>query len=246
MKPLTWLLASVLLYSVSMVALMPASVFNVFIKQYVGSEFQISQTRGTVWRGSGNVPGMGMAHWQVHVWALLLGRVHVTLMQDALHVTPVHAGSVSPPTDIWLSPSSVHVEHMALMLPIELLSRRIASLKKMHLGGQFSISADQLILGSAITGRMVVYWLNATTALSPIGPVGTYKLLLMGQGDHVQLQLTTLNGPLVMSGNGRWSRHSGLQFSGIGQSAQEQLAALLNLIGQPIGNNTYSIRVFAS
>jgi general secretion pathway protein N len=78
------------------------------------------------------------------------------------------------------------------------------------------------------------------SALSPVKPLGTYRMQFDWQGDKARLNLKSLSGPLMLEGagsiiNGR------LRFSGQAwaQEGEEQrLAVLLNLLGQrrQVGN----------
>ena len=70
--------------------------------------------------------------------------------------------------------------------------------------------------------------------LSSIRPLGSYALALDWNGQQAQMTLSSVKGPLLLSGRG--SLNNGrLQFSGQAEAAQGQeqaLANLLNLLGQ--------------
>jgi len=75
---------------------------------------------------------------------------------------------------------------------------------------------------------------DIASALSPVKPLGAYRLQFDWQGARAQLTLATLSGPLQLEGNGAIV-NGRLRFSGLAwaQPGQEQrLASLLALLGQ--------------
>jgi general secretion pathway protein N len=85
-----------------------------------------------------------------------------------------------------------------------------------------------------VTGTMTLRMDDIASRLSPIKPLGDYQLIMDWRGQQAQLALTTLNGPMLLSGNGTLGGGK-LQFSGKAEAAEgyeDQLANLLNLLGQ--------------
>ncbi len=88
----------------------------------------------------------------------------------------------------------------------------------------------------ALAGRAELDALAMSSRLSPLRPMGSYRLMLIG-GDATTLQLTTLDGALQLQGSGRWIG-SRLRFDGEAQAAPDReaaLANLLNIIGRRTG-----------
>jgi general secretion pathway protein N len=86
----------------------------------------------------------------------------------------------------------------------------------------------------AVNGRTTLEMNDMASRLSSIRPLGSYALALDWSGQQAQLTLSSVKGPLLLSGRG--SLNSGrLRFSGQAEAAQgqeEALANLLNLLGQ--------------
>ena len=85
-----------------------------------------------------------------------------------------------------------------------------------------------------LTGSMQLDLTDVASRLSPIRPLGAYRVRMDWQGQQAQLALTSVAGPLLLSGNGGIDRGR-FQFSGRAQAApgqEERLANLLNLLGQ--------------
>jgi len=81
--------------------------------------------------------------------------------------------------------------------------------------------------------------LGMSTRLSTLRPMGSYRLVLQGgrHGEAPTLQLSTLDGALLLSGSGQWVGQR-LRFTGEARAAPEReaaLANLLNIIGRRSG-----------
>ena len=95
----------------------------------------------------------------------------------------------------------------------------------------------------AFSGRAELLLEAASSRLSTQDPLGSYKLSIDGQreaGGSAALNLATLQGPLLLSGQGQWGGASGaaLRFRGEARAepgAESALNNLLNVIGRRQG-----------
>lgn len=119
-------------------------------------------------------------------------------------------------------------------------------------GGQLRLSTDGLTLeqrGGAwqVHGRADLDWLQASSRLSTLDALGSYRISLTGTppegadgtrpNARLTLTLRTLDGALQLSGSGQWSDR-GLKFSGDARAApgfEPALNNLLNIIGRRNG-----------
>ena len=91
-------------------------------------------------------------------------------------------------------------------------------------------------------------WRDAGSALSPLAPLGSYRLHLASTGKALTLDLTTEQGPLALSGQGSWDagrwRFQGQAKADANATATQaaQLAGLLTAIG-PLRNGTHPFEV---
>ena len=69
---------------------------------------------------------------------------------------------------------------------------------------------------------------DMATRLSPLKPVGSYLLQLQG-GDNATITLSTVHGPLMLSGQGQWIGGT-LRFTGEATAQAEHAAELTNLL----------------
>ncbi len=75
---------------------------------------------------------------------------------------------------------------------------------------------------------------DIASRLSPVKPLGAYKLALDWRGSQARLTLVTVRGPMLLNGSGKL-QNGRLQFSGNAEAEAGQearLANLLNLLGQ--------------
>ena len=89
----------------------------------------------------------------------------------------------------------------------------------------------------SLTGGAELTLRHVSSRLSTLQPLGSYRVQLQG-GDAPAFTLSTLEGPLQLSGNGQWVG-ARLRFSGEATAAPEQqaqLANLLNLLGRRQGD----------
>lgn len=79
---------------------------------------------------------------------------------------------------------------------------------------------------------------EAASAVSPVRPLGSYKVDVVSSGLQADVSLSTLQGPLRLSGNGNWTGRSGLRFTVQAESEpreRERLSGLLSLVGRREG-----------
>ena len=112
----------------------------------------------------------------------------------------------------------------------------------LQLGGMLSLSSSGLVVESAqgrwlVQGEAALSMSEVSSRISPLDRLGSYRLVLTG-GTPAQLLLSTLTGPLLLSGSGQWSA-AGLHFRGDARAdsgAEAALNNLLNIIGRRQGN----------
>ena len=88
----------------------------------------------------------------------------------------------------------------------------------------------------ALAGRAQLDAMSMSSRLSTLRPMGSYRLELTG-GEVPALALSTLQGPLQLTGSGQWVSQR-LRFAGEASAAPDReaaLANLLNIIGRRSG-----------
>jgi len=95
----------------------------------------------------------------------------------------------------------------------------------------------------AINGRTTLEMTDMASRLSSVRPLGSYTLALDWHGQSAAMTLNSVKGPLLLSGSGNLN-NGRLRFSGQAEAAkgfEEQLANLLNLLGQRKPNSDRNI-----
>ena len=233
MKKLGAVLAGLMFYFICLAATIPATFVNTLLAHYLNQKIQIANTQGTLWHGSGNLYGMQEISWRIKVPELLLGHLHVLVMNK----------NTDQPMDVFISPARIELKHVTLTLPATLLSDFARPLKLMAPGGRLIVGTEDFSVSNTFLGSVNLDWQNASSALSRVSPIGTYHFHVTGLGHHLDINLDTQDGPLFLAGKGTWSPESGMDFTGTASSENEQFSALLNLVGKPAGNGTYSIHI---
>jgi general secretion pathway protein N len=240
-RAMLWLLTIALTVVLTLAVFFPATWLGSLVEQRTGGRLTLGDAQGTLWRGSAFIGGAasgdspvtpllpGRFSWRISPLALV-GMVDLQLENSEALAQPVtFKGGWSQ----WkLSPS-------ALLLPAEGLSGLGAPLNTIAPSGTMRLSWTGLELALenrqlAINGRTTLEMSDMASRLSSIRPLGSYALALDWSGQQAQLSLSSVKGPLLLSGRG--SLNNGrLQFSGQAEAAQgqeEALANLLNLLGQ--------------
>ena len=236
-----WLLAAIVSMAITAFAFLPATWMSSMLEAQTAGRLTLGDAQGTLWRGSAFVGGAASSRDPLtpllpgrFAWRLspmvLLGQVDVEVENTA---------ALSQPLKVTGSWSQWQVSPSAILLPAERLAGLGAPLNTLQPSGQMRLSWNPLQLmrqGNKIemTGTMNLEMNDIASRLSPIKPLGAYNLAFDWRGQQAQLTLTTIKGPMLLTGSGMLN-NGRLQFSGKAQAEagqEERLANLLNLLGQ--------------
>jgi general secretion pathway protein N len=240
-RALLWGLATLLAGALTVLTFFPAAWLGRIVEQQTGGRLTLGDAQGTLWRGSafiGGAPGAGGA-----VTPLLPGRfawrLSPLVLLGSVSLQLENPLALSQPVRISGSWSQWQVSPAELMLPAEGLAGLGAPLNTLAPSGVMRLSWSTLELMRqqqtvAVNGRTVLVMNDMGSRMSPVKPLGSYELAMDWQGQQAKLNLTTVRGALLLSGNGSLDRGR-LQFSGQAAAAngyEETLGNLLNLLGQ--------------
>ncbi|PUA20205.1 type II secretion system protein N [Glaciimonas sp. PCH181] len=237
-----WTGAAVLSVLLSVLVFLPAAWLAPLAENATNGRITLGDAQGSLWRGSafiGAAPSgkdavmpllPGRFNWRLTP-LVLIGRVDARLENPQVLSEPV---SIRGNWHEWTITAS------SMALPAERLAALGAPLNTLQPSGKLRLSWAQLTLarqadGVDCYGDMMLDMLTMTTRLTPLTPLGSYRLKLNWQGRRAGMTLQTLNGALVLAGNGSIDQDH-FQFSGTAQAAagqEETLAGLLGFLGQP-------------
>jgi general secretion pathway protein N len=239
LKSFLFMLATVfvLLLSVVVGALfaLPASYLAHALNQWSQGRVLALDTRGTIWNGRARLALRSGGQTETTRVAMLPGELHWRLGQIhwfepavelKLHGQPLIAQGFS----VWISPNTAWLTPGALYMPAELLEGLGAPFNSLKPGGELWLSWVQASFESDLSRlQAVVEWSHAQSILSKVAPLGSYRMAITAQEGQGWLELTSLSGPLLLSGKGQWNRGR-WQMTGVARAEPEQREALASFM----------------
>jgi general secretion pathway protein N len=191
---------------------------------------RLVDARGTLWSGSALL-GMsdgrqvllvpGRLSWTIGLAGIAAGRVTAEIVHPAL----------AAPLRVTVAARSIAVSAGQAELPAALLVVLGTPFNTVRPGGALGLRwSDAEIRSGALAGALQIDWREAQSALSPVAPLGSYRLQITGSGDITRVQLDTLRGPLRLQGSGT-VKGGRVSFRGVASADPDMRASLIGLIG---------------
>jgi len=184
---------------------------------------------GTVWSGSAL-----LALSDGHQARLVPGRVtwHIEWQQlpSGRVVMAVRHAAADAPVRIGFDGRALYIAAGAARVPAALLSALGAPFNTVRPGGTLYARWDALeIRRDGFDGSVAVDWEEAQSALSPVAPLGNFRMTALGHGTRSEAKLVTLKGPLLIEGAGSLENGT-MRFSAIAGAEPAMRASLKGLI----------------
>lgn len=234
----------------TLLAFPPAQWVAMAIDSATGGRVRIAQAQGTAWKGSGvlvfadgdagkagALHGMalpGRLGWDVDPLQLLGGTVALAMTHPSL----------DKKLAVELRADRMRLSDGRLTLPAMELSALGSPWNALRPSGAFAADWKQLeILPRGLNGKIGLDLAQAASPISPVKPLGSYRIDAEGQGGPLTVRMRTVSGSLQLTADGQLA--SGvLRIAGdAGCSAQcEELTPLLSVIGRKEGER-YKFRL---
>ncbi|MDH5537828.1 MAG: type II secretion system protein N [Rhizobacter sp.] len=237
---------------IGLVAFLPAAWLARAVSAATSERLQLADARGTVWDGSAVVVLTGGP--ESRDASALPGRLDWTLRPSGLGVElrARQACCLNGPVSLRIRPG---LGTMSIVLapspgwtgqwPSAWLGGLGTPWNTLQLGGNLRLVSPGLTIESVqgrwrVQGRAELELSGASSRLTTLDSLGSYLLTLSGdpaQAGVAQLNLSTQEGALQLSGTGTWSP-SGVRFRGearAGAADEAVLTNLLNIIGRREG-----------
>ncbi len=239
-----------------LVAFAPAGWLARGIASATEGRLLLTEARGTVWGGSAVLvltggPGSrdasalpGRLSWDLglHGMGLELRLRQACCIHDEvkLRIKPGFGRM-----QVELAPPPVQAGGVIAQWPAAWLAGLGTPWNTLQLGGVLKLTSPGLTLQSAqgrwhLSGRADLLLLGASSRLSTLDALGSYRLSLVGEADisrPTEISLSTLDGALQLNGTGQWTAGK-VRFRGDARAAPGSEAALnnlLNIIGRRQG-----------
>ena len=230
---------------VGIVGFAPASWLASYVASFTGERLLLADARGTVWSGSAvpvltGGPGSrdasalpGRLEWEIGLKGLGFEvRTRQTCCLNGIVALQLRPGlgrtaiTLKPPAGGWVA-----------QWPSAWLGGLGTPFNTLQLGGAVRLASPGVTLESVqgrwrMEGQANVELVAASSRLSTLDTLGSYRITLSGDAANAgapQLNLTTLEGALQLSGNGNFSP-SGVRFRGEARANSGDEAALSNLL----------------
>lgn len=243
------------------VALVPASYADAALAHATQGRMRLAQAQGTIWNGSAKlvlaagggasavgdaqapafgrddllVDGVaipGRVDWRIRALPLLVGQLDAQLRFDR----------VARPVRVHGSWGEVRIDAGAVELPSVELGRLGSPWNTVRPAGALSLSWENLVLRPAgLDGRARIELRGASSAMTPVRPLGSYRVDVVGRGNRAELSIATIDGPLRLQGNGSFDANRGLRFVAEATAEareRDRLQSFLGLIGPREGERT--------
>jgi general secretion pathway protein N len=130
----------------------------------------------------------------------------------------------------------------SLQLPPVALDRLGSPWNTIRPTGALTLSWENVTLRSGrFEGNATIELQQAASALTPVRPLGAYRIDVVGSGARAQVTMNTVSGPLRLQGSGTWDARSGLRFTAEATAEgpeRARLQPLLGLLGRREGERT--------
>jgi general secretion pathway protein N len=191
---------------------------------------------GTLWRGEGqavvNVPGgtllVDKVRWRFLPSRLLEGRLAFAFdVKGAGFEASYEAGR---------SFSGWGLRDLAVRADAALAAAALPFLGRWRPEGSVTAASPAIDVAGEndVRGEATIEWKSAGTTLSEVRPLGSYRAAISADGPGANVTVTTLEGPLRLSGNGRIEWPARLNFMGEARAEGSRaggLAPLLDILG---------------
>lgn len=224
----------------------PAYLLDTAVGHFSHQQLSLANCRGTIWQGSATLQ-LNMANhasfalhtlqWKITPQDLLRGRLSVTLAWENLEA--------KTPMQLRLDSKSMVLSNVLLPLPAGIISELSPYLKPAQFSGSLMLESPQLTYAEdALQGNATARWREAGSAMSSVHPLGDYQIDLNASRDKISATLSTLNGALLLGGQGGWSRPQGFHFYGNARAVnQSALNELLHHLGPESSPGVYQISI---
>lgn len=228
-RGLAYAVTALAAFGAMLLLLAPATWIADAIDDASGHRVQFREASGTVWNGSARLLArtperlldLGIVRWTARPAGVLPPTVRAEL----------HYPAARQPVRMEISPRGVALGRLELQLPASILTLVAPALASFGPKGTIHVRADGLRLErAAYFGLAEVEWGRAALQSQPGLALGSHVARLRGGGDKVDIDLSTLEGPLSLTGRATWRANAGFEVAGTAEARSPEMVPLLKAV----------------
>jgi len=230
-------------YGAFLVAALPAAVVAPRMAAATSGRVTLAEAAGTVWDGSARVAisGRGFSavldevRWRFQPARLLSGRL--------AYMVEARLGGLRGEAEVSRTPLAWRADGLRAKGDAAAFATLVPVAAVWSPAGEIALEAPQLAWdGERATGTATFDWRDATSTLSPVRPLGSWRAQATAEGASVKFSLATVKGPLRFAGNGTLDLPGRFAFSGEARAEpgrERDLESLLSLLGPRRADGAY-------
>ncbi len=247
MSPVRLLFLGIAAYAAFLVATIPASVVAPEAAALSRGRVTLANPAGTAWSGTARAslafPGATIVLDEVR-WTFLPSRLLAGRVAFAIEA---RAGSLRARAEASRSPLAWQLHDLAATGEASALAAAMPFASAWQPGGILAIEATRLEWdGQRAAGSASLEWRDAALALSAVRPLGSWRAEATGDGPAIRVAVSTLKGPLRVSGKGAVAIPGRLSFTGEARAEparERDLEPVLDLVGPRRADGARAIEV---
>ena len=225
------LLACILIFAV---AYFPIRWLSTSVAKMTNCQVAVLQPEGTLWKGSAQLGFSDMklgasetcqaprAGTERFSWKSQCS------VSDVMCKWVIQYVNTAKPLELTVQPGTIKLGSNQIELPPSLIEVAGGVLRSLHLRGKLVIRWDDLSWDSSPRGLVEVKFLQVTSPISPVKPLGSYALTFQ-LAQELKLDFSTINGPLLLTANGVVEKGR-LSLQGEATAPAESIDALIGLL----------------
>lgn len=225
------LLACVLIL---VVAFFPVRWLSATVTKRTSCQVAILQPVGTLWKGSAQLgfsdiqPGASVMCRPPQISSERFAWTTQCSIANLNCKWIIQYANIAKPLELTVAPGAIALGSNRIELPANMIEVAGGLMRSLHLRGKLVIRWEDLIWDSSPRGLVEVRFLNVTSPISPLKPLGSYALTMQIK-QAFTLDFSTINGPLLLTANGV-IEEGRLFLQGEATAPQESLDSLIGLL----------------
>ena len=252
-------LLGLLVAAATMLVTAPASLVDWGLKEATSGRVRLADASGSIWTGQGrmvlvdvlaeanrdrqalqvrgpaSLSGVvipGTIRWQIAPLPLLIGRLQANASHESMARPVVISGTAG----------RLQATGGSLQLPSVNLARLGSPWTTVRPTASLGVTWQPFVIEQGrFSGRATLELRDVASALTPVRPLGAYRIDIDGTGAASVIRMTSIDGPLRLSGEGNWTPAAGLRFTAYAEADEAErlrLQSLLGLLGRREGTRT--------